>query len=51
MVRRYPLAGTAIVSILAAGPHASVQPSAERNAYFGETHVHSSGSFDAFLFG
>ncbi len=27
------------------------QPNPERNAYFGETHVHTSWSFDAFVFG
>jgi hypothetical protein len=27
------------------------QPNPERNAYFGETHVHTSWSFDAFIFG
>ena len=27
------------------------QPNPERNAYFGETHVHTSWSFDAYIFG
>jgi hypothetical protein len=35
---------------LAASP-ASAQRNPERNAYFGETHVHTAWSFDAFIFG
>jgi hypothetical protein len=27
------------------------EKNSERNAYFGETHVHTSWSFDAFIFG
>ena len=27
------------------------QPNPERNAYFGETHIHTSWSFDAYTFG
>jgi hypothetical protein len=34
-----------------ANPQTSPQPNPERNAYFGETHVHTSWSFDAFIFG
>jgi hypothetical protein len=30
---------------------AQQQPNPERNAYFGETHVHTSWSFDAYVFG
>ena len=37
----------AVASILIVG---SAQAQ-ERNAYFGETHVHTSWSFDAYIFG
>ena len=30
---------------------ASAQPNPDKNAYFGETHVHTSWSFDAYIFG
>ena len=30
---------------------AQQQPNPERNAYFGETHIHTSWSFDAYVFG
>jgi hypothetical protein len=33
------------------GEPSTSQPNPERNAYFGETHVHTSWSFDAFIFG
>jgi hypothetical protein len=32
-------------------PEQHVQPNPEREAYYGETHVHTSWSFDAFIFG
>jgi Protein of unknown function (DUF3604) len=32
-------------------PPPSQQPNPERNAFFGETHVHTSWSFDAYVFG
>ena len=32
-------------------PSAAQQPNPERNAYFGETHIHTSWSFDAYTFG
>jgi hypothetical protein len=35
----------------AAKPEPAPQPNPERNAYFGETHVHTSWSLDAWLFG
>ena len=38
------------IGTLAASP-AFAQRSAERNAYFGQTHVHTSWSFDAYVFG
>ncbi len=45
---RYALA----VALLAfVGGTALAQPNPDRNAYFGETHVHTSWSFDAFIFG
>ena len=36
---------------LVVGPAAAQKRNPERNAYFGETHVHTSWSFDAFIFG
>ena len=43
-------AAAAGIFVLAAAPaHAQRDP--ERNAYFGETHVHTSWSLDAWLFG
>ena len=41
------------VALIAAGVHgfAQQQPNPERNAYFGETHVHTSWSLDAWLGG
>ncbi|MEB2346569.1 MAG: DUF3604 domain-containing protein [Deltaproteobacteria bacterium] len=44
--------GGAVAAILAAGPLvASAQEAPERHAYFGESHVHTSWSFDAYIFG
>jgi hypothetical protein len=41
-----------IVAALAIAPlSAQQQPNPERNAYFGETHIHTSWSFDAYTFG
>jgi hypothetical protein len=40
---------TAILSLIA--PSAFAAPNPERNAYYGETHVHTSWSFDAYIFG
>ena len=34
-----------------AGPAAAPQPNPERNAYFGETHIHTSWSVDAWVMG
>src|SRR3989304_2212070 len=44
------LLGTALLS-LTAGPGFAQQRNPERNAYFGETHVHTSWSLDAFSIG
>src|SRR4030067_1010372 len=44
------LLGTALLS-LTAGPGFAQQRNPERNAYFGETHVHTSWSLDAFSSG
>ena len=36
---------------VAIAPLMAQQPNPERNAYFGETHIHTSWSFDAYVFG
>src|SRR5215510_14051828 len=36
---------------VAVQPAAAPQPNPERNAYFGETHIHTSWSVDAWIFG
>jgi hypothetical protein len=42
----------ALATALAIAPaSAQQQPNPERNAYFGETHIHTSWSFDAYVFG
>jgi hypothetical protein len=41
----------AAAAAAAFGPSAAQQPNPERNAYFGETHVHTSWSLDAWLLG
>jgi hypothetical protein len=41
----------AVALALAAGPAFAQKPNPLRNAYFGETHVHTSWSFDAYIFG
>ena len=38
-------------SLYAFGPHAWAQGNPDRDAFFGETHVHTSWSFDAYIFG
>ena len=46
------LTGVALVAMLsAAGSGFAQEPNPDRNAYFGETHVHTSWSVDAWLFG
>ena len=50
---RFGLAATALglgITVLAVSP-AFAQGNPERNAYFGQTHVHTSWSFDAYVFG
>src|SRR5215470_12769613 len=37
--------------VVLASPSASAQPNPDKNAYFGETHVHTSFSLDAFAMG
>ena len=41
----------ALAAALAVAPASAQQANPERNAYFGETHIHTSWSFDAFVFG
>ena len=41
----------AVLTLDATAPAAEPQPNPERNAYFGEQHVHTSWSVDAWLFG
>jgi hypothetical protein len=43
------VSGAAILSLIALSAVAAPNP--ERNAYYGETHVHTSWSFDAYIFG
>ena len=50
IARRTAIAAMATISTLASGA-VSAQEAPERNAYFGESHVHTSWSFDAFIFG
>ncbi len=40
-----------IAVTLRIAPASAQQPNPERNAYFGETHIHTSWSFDAYVFG
>src|SRR5215470_2576272 len=40
-----------LVVILAVAPALAQERNPERNAYFGETHIHTSWSVDAWLFG
>ncbi|MBB3933730.1 hypothetical protein GGR25_004808 [Kaistia hirudinis] len=46
-----PAACAAIPLLGLLGAPATAQSTPERNAYFGETHVHTSWSFDAYIFG
>ncbi len=48
--RLHPAALAATLALCAA-PAVDAQPNPQRNAYFGETHVHTSWSFDAYIFG
>lgn len=49
------LPATSLLSVLSSialvAASAAAQPAPERKAYFGETHVHTSWSFDAYIFG
>jgi hypothetical protein len=50
--RRHVAAALLGVSFLGvAAPPASAQKNPVRDAFFGETHVHTSWSFDAYIFG
>ncbi|MBX3540329.1 MAG: DUF3604 domain-containing protein [Chelatococcus sp.] len=49
--RLAPLACTVIPLLTFVAAPAEAQSTPERNAYFGETHVHTSWSFDAYIFG
>ncbi len=51
LYRLAPAACAAIPVLSLLGAVASAQSTPERNAYFGETHVHTSWSFDAYIFG
>jgi hypothetical protein len=42
---------TIAAALVVAPASAQQQPHPERNAYFGETHIHTSWSFDAYVFG
>jgi hypothetical protein len=46
---RYGSVAAALV--MAVGQPAFAQPNPERNAYFGETHIHTSWSVDAWVMG
>ena len=51
-IRVLPLPLTALATLLAViGRPALAQPNPERNAYFGETHIHTSWSLDAWVMG
>jgi hypothetical protein len=41
----------ALIVALSVGPTSAQQKNPERNAYFGETHLHTSWSVDAWIFG
>ena len=51
--KRILLSGIIAAAVLAVAPFAAAQtqPNPERNAYFGELHIHSSWSVDAYVFG
>ena len=42
---------TIAAALVVAPASAQQQPHPERNAYFGETHIHTSWSFDAYIYG
>jgi len=45
------LTGIALITCFTTGTATAADPNPQRNAYFGETHVHSSWSLDAFAIG
>ncbi len=51
MMLRPSLTAATIALFSLAGPALAADPNPERNAYYGETHLHTSWSFDAFIFG
>ena len=51
MARTSRWAWLALAAVVSAPPASAVERNPERNAYFGETHLHTSWSFDAFIFG
>src|SRR5262245_2856965 len=50
-LRNAGVASLMLAVILAVAPALAQQKNPERNIYYGETHVHTSWSFDAFAFG
>ncbi len=48
---RFVMCAALAVVLGAIGRPAFAQPNPERNAYFGDEHIHTSWSVDAFLFG
>jgi Protein of unknown function (DUF3604) len=48
---RHRFALATLATLVAGSLPASAQDNPDRNAYFGETHVHTSWSFDAYIFG
>jgi Protein of unknown function (DUF3604) len=50
-LRNAAVASLMVATILAVAPALAQQKNPERNVYYGETHVHTSWSFDAFAFG
>ena len=51
MRSRFPAIATLLFGLAAPGILKAQQPNPDRNAYFGETHLHTSWSLDAWLFG
>ena len=50
-IARKALFATCMVPLIGGNLPATAQPNPDRNAYFGEQHVHTSWSFDAYIFG
>src|SRR5262245_15985339 len=49
--RRFPVVACAAIALTLAASSLPAQPNPDKNAYFGETHVHTSFSLDAFAMG